>query len=155
MADTVREQIIQAFATKLATVTVANGYHYDVGNSVERAVPAKTKDQVPALVLWDTNDSVAEIQNYSGGHIALPLLVNAFIAVDPLVNNSVAANRLLGDLIKAMTSGDTTLGGLADSTRYTESQMEYPQPGEQTIGVNVVFNLMFNFAKGDPFTTQP
>ena len=52
MADSKREQIIQALIGRLATITTANGYETGLGGKIARGLrEVPKKDELPAIVL--------------------------------------------------------------------------------------------------------
>jgi len=153
MTDTIREDILQDVATTLAGLTVANGYHYNLGSTVERARHTWQDHELPAVSIWDTTETVSA-RGFGTLDIDLELQVDAVLAHDPdTINPSVAINRALGDVIKIMTTGDSTRGDLARATQYTSSSIAYPEPGASGIVASVLFNLNYTVVKGDPFTS--
>lgn len=138
MPDTIREQIIEAFATKVGAL---------------RCAQLDGDSDLPAKSVWD-NAEDAERTKYATTTCALDLPVEYMAKVDTLTyaNHSKQANAMLGELIQAATSGDQTLGGLCRTIQYTASEFVYPNDGSREITVFVVFRINYEFAAGDPFT---
>ena len=138
MADTVREQILQAFVLKIGA---------------ERCVKLDSDSDLPAKSVWDNGEEASK-KAFGVTEVALPLPVEYLAEVDKQTfpTYSAQANAMLGEIIQAATSGDNKLGGLCQSIEYAESEFIYPKDGEQEIEVYVVFNITYQFATGDPFT---
>lgn len=137
MADTIREQIIQAFAAK----TVA-----------ARCVRLDSNSELPAKSVWDNQEEAVKTK-YGTTSATLPLPVEFLDSVDKTTYPSLSAqaNAMLGELIQSATQNDNTLGGLCKSISYLESEFIYPEDGAQEIEVYAVFNIVYEFANGDPF----
>jgi hypothetical protein len=60
MADTIREQIISAYETRLADWTVANGFNVDCGRHVFRAVQHVDPGDLPAVVLQPRSEEATQ-----------------------------------------------------------------------------------------------
>ena len=138
MPDTVREQVLQAFVLKIGA---------------ERCVKLDSSSELPAKSVWDNGEEASK-KAFGVTEVALPLPVEFLAKVDKQTysTNSAQANAMLGEIIKAATSGDNKLGGLCQSIEYAESEFIYPEDGAQEIEVYAVFNVTYQFATGDPFT---
>lgn len=138
MADTIREQIIQAFITKIGAL---------------RCEKLDGHSDLPAKSVWDNREDATKTQ-YSAMQAVLPLPVEYLAKVDLTTysTQSAQANAMLGEIIQAATQNDNTLGGLCRSITYFESEFIYPDDGAQEIEVYAVFNVVYQFAVGDPFT---
>lgn len=155
MADSIRERIVQALLARLTAITANNGYHYDVAAaSVIRARARVTRvmeDDLPAIVLTDG----AEVAERKYNAMVVSMTVQCVLHVQPLsVNESIAGNRALADMIKAMTSGDTTLGDLAEGIEYNSGEIQYPETGGDVMSALALFRVSYRMTKGDPYT-QP
>lgn len=138
MPDTVREQIIQAFVTKVGA---------------GRCLRLDGDSNLPAKSVWDNREEATKTK-YNTMDVVLPLPVEYLALVDKTTYSSLSAqaNAMLGELIQSATSGDVTLGGLCRSIAYTESEIIYPEDGAREIEVYAVFNIAYQFVAGDPFT---
>jgi len=101
VADTIREQIISAYITRLADWTVANGFNHGCGGSVFRAVQHVDEADVPACVLIPNLEEVT--QQYGQNHCEMMVRIEAMADVGS-TNPSVIQEQLLGDVIKIMTA---------------------------------------------------
>lgn len=148
MPDSIREQAIQAIVTRLNNITAANSYNNDVGANVFRVVPTFDDSQLPAVAVWDIEETSQ--YHYHKNQAVLTLLVSMH-AINGAVNASVKANQMLADIIKAVTDGDTTLAGLVSGIEYTGSQVAYPDDGQIAVNVEATFLVKYEFVKGDPY----
>lgn len=152
MADTIRERIIQAVATRAGAILVSGGYKTDCGLHVFRVRKAlDPAEDLDAVVIWP--DPEESTRSYGIDTHVMPVRLQG-IALFGEVNPSVISERILGDLIKAMTVSDPT-GGLAEDIEYaTGGSDDYPDEGEITVGCEATFKIKYKTLKGDPYT-QP
>lgn len=137
MADTIREQIIEAFALKVGA---------------GRCLKLDGDSDLPARSLWD-NQEEAEKTAYGSMKCSIDLPIEYLAKVDSAFSNhSKQANAMLAELIQSATSGDNSLGGLCRSIEYKTSEFIYPEDGSQEIEVFCVFTLVYEFAIGNPFS---
>jgi len=101
VADTIREQIISAFETRLADWTMARGFNIGCGANVFRAVQNVDPSDLPAVVINPRSEAVN--QRYGVNHCEMILQINAFAEIGT-TNPSVIQERLLGDAITLMMS---------------------------------------------------
>lgn len=154
MADTIREQIIQAIAAKLALVRTASGYATDCGALVlrERSRLDPEAAEIPAFVIWPGPETV--VQQYGKNLCAMTVNVDAHVSLAGS-EASVLKERMLGDLIKSMTNPaltpDTT-GGLANQVLYTGGGGgATAEAGDETIGITTAFSIKYQTKIGDPY----
>lgn len=138
MPETIREKVVAAFCTKVGA---------------DRCVKLDGSSELPAKSVWDNREELTKTA-YGKMSATLPLPVEYLASVDSVTHatHSHQANAMLGEIIQSATSGDNTLGGLCRSIQYTESEIVYPEDGSQEIEVYAVFNVVYEFAVGDPFT---
>lgn len=138
MPDTIREQIIDAFCTKVGA---------------ERCVKLDGSSDLPAKSVWDRSEEITKTQ-YGAVTATMPLPVESLALVDLVTYSTLShqANAMLGELIQAATAGDNTLAGLCQRIEYSASEMIYPEPGAQEIEVYAVFTVTYQYRVGDPFT---
>ncbi len=138
MPTTIRDQIIDAFCVKVGA---------------ERCSVLDSSSDLPAKSVWDNREESSK-SKYGSNDCVLALPVEYLAKVDKVTYASVSkqANAMLGDVIQSATSGDNTLGGLCKSINYIESEITYPQDGQDEIEIYVVFNVLYSFLNGDPFS---
>lgn len=135
MADSIREQIIQAIMDRLEIIRTANAYQTESGATVERARKKLDPSDLPALVVWPKAE--ARVGQYATGMFVMPVQIDA-MAAHGSVNPSVVSEQLLADLIEAMAgpaysrtftsggtyeieAGDTITGATSKSTALVQS----------------------------------
>jgi len=159
MADTIREKIIQAVLSKLAIVTVANGFNFDLGANVERGITHDDPANIPKLSVWAGREEAGKI---IGAHVCnMNLRLEALLAVGS-EEPSVLAEKALGDLIRAVcgewggqSALATTTGGMGDEIIYRSGGIEsWPEPEQKVLGVPVEFIIKYRIRIGDPYN-QP
>ena len=142
MAVTIRDQILDAMLTRMLTV--------DAG--AKRGFLRLAENELQGLCLWDGAESGIKTKY---GKQACMLQVNVEIAdrLEVADEATKVGNELLGQVIKAMISTNTTLGGLAKSVVYENSLINYPQTGSGWIvGVNIIFSVEYETTLGNPYT---
>jgi hypothetical protein len=83
------------------------------------------------------------------------MAVRADFHVLTTINRSVELNRMMANLEKAITSQDTTHGGLADRTSIDSIEMRLPtDDDDMSLTVGVVAKILYHKQTGDPFA-QP
>ncbi len=135
MADTIREQIIAAIVTALASVRTAKGYNTECGQNVVRAAKQMDPSDLPAIVVWPGHETVSSV--YSDHPFVMPLRLAGLKAFGSS-NVSSVAETILGDLVELMTAiiwtrtytsggtyvvktGDTIVGAISGATAYVQS----------------------------------
>ena len=156
MSDTIRERIISAIVSRLAAITIANGYNTDMGNSVFRVQHKLDPGDLPACVVWPRTEEAD--RNYGKQICVMPVRIEGLavcISYTPLDNFSVVSEKILGDMIRCICGGTLAqvTGGLADDVKYTGGGTdEYPDAGETTVGASAVFDIGYKYLSGDPYS---
>ena len=153
-SKTIREQIISSIVSELADIKTANGYETNIGNTVKRGIRIVDRDRLPGVAIFAHVETNAPL---SGKHnLKMPIRLEA-LADSGSVNPSIMAERMLGDLIKKAesltVSKKNSTSGLAESIQYLEGGIEdYPEPGQQLIGVSAIFTVNYKTINGDPYS---
>ncbi|MDR5867298.1 hypothetical protein [Halomonas koreensis] len=149
MATPIREQILVALQDKLSGLAAFDGAQ------VQRSNRHIDGDNLPAINLWDDSDATIEQERYSQTSVTTQVNVETLHWADKDHTQwSTQANGLLAELIKAATSGDRTLDGLADDVAYRGDAIDYPVDGSDMIGIAVVLEVRWRHDIGDPFTNS-
>ena len=112
MADSLRQQIMDAVATRLATITTANGYETDAGDNVyEWAVVPLDQGDLPALAYKDSGEDIVD---ETVGEQIRTLRID-IVAIEKGTAVTAFARQVSADVIKAVGT-DLTWGGLAEDT---------------------------------------
>jgi len=136
MPDSIREQIVAAFASRI---------------SAGRSIQLDGNSDLPARAVWDTSES-AERLNYGKLRVGLDLNVGIMDNVDRQINQSVQGNAMLAELINDALSSDPTLGGLCSQINYSDSVIDYPEPGQSQIAVLAVFQIVYEIDNASPYS---
>ena len=119
--DAISQQIMDAIGTRLAGITIANGYASNAGNSVfaDRVTPF-IETELPGIMYRDPDeDEEALTMGYK--HLTMKVEIEAF-AYGPTAPKEVR-NKLVADVKKAVRV-DLSWGGLALDTRITGRSMQ-------------------------------
>ena len=150
MADTIREQIISAYLTRLTSWTTGNGFNYSCGGSVERAKGTVEEDNLPAVVLWPQPETV---EFAYGRHICSMVLKLEALAIIGSENRSVVQEKLLGDAIKIMTDSSVSATALIDDIAYTGGGPAGIEKEEEVVtAISAEFTIKYETVAGDPYS---
>ena len=123
MADTIREQIIQAIIAKLADIRMTRGFATDLGSHVYRAAMTIPTDQTPAVSVIPGVEECT--RSYATQLCTMPVRVLG-VARHLSENPSVVAERMLGDIIRCLLEPEAVLPFTSGSRA--------PLPGEMIFG---------------------
>jgi hypothetical protein len=151
VADTIREKVVQALVARLGNITLANGYNYALGAAVKRCRQSYSEAEMPALTVWDRTETAT--MHYQVMRIAMETDIDAVVGTTA-DGASTAAGKVIADIVKAVTGGDSTLGGVADGILYNSAEPQYHEDGSEYVTVRVSLTLLFRHKAGDPYT-QP
>ena len=135
MPDSIREQIVQAFASRI---------------SAARATQLDNSSDLPARAVWDATESAERLQ-YGKLRVSLELNVGFMANVDRTINASTQGNAMLSELINDALSSDPTLGGLCSQINYADSVIDFPEPGQGQIAVLAVFQIVYEIDSTSPY----
>ena len=105
MADSIRKQILDAFAVRAALIRTANGYETEIGQNVLEAVKQEDPDDVPFVNVWPQPEESSRVE---GRHVNIMVVrLEALIAHggDPVAQSEAA----LADMIEAFVGIRWTL----------------------------------------------
>lgn len=135
MTDTVREQILSAFATQL---------------NAERCPYALEYGGSRVIAIVDGDESISS--DYSSDIHALPVTVTAIDLFDEsTTNRGIAANTLLGT-VYALCFSDITLGGLCENITATQAGTRYSDDPSDYIGVIIECSISYRTTHNDFYT---
>ena len=148
MADTIREQIIKAYLSRLSAWKT--GFNHWCGNSVFRAQPHIEQASLPACVLWPQAETVTK--EYGQNVCEATFKLEALALVEEGDNASEIQEQLLGDAIKIMTDPSVTVTSLIASAIYTGGGPQGAQNPENTItGISTEFTIRYRTLVGNPY----
>lgn len=151
MADTIREQIIAAYMTRLAAWKVSNGFNYACGGTVQQAVQYFDEADLPGCVLWPGAETSE--QKYGKNLIEMTFKVEPIVPVPDGTNPATIQEKLLGDAIKIMTDPSVAVTSLIDSIIYTGGGPGgINKPEETTTAIYAEFKIKYKAILGDPYS---
>jgi hypothetical protein len=149
MADTIREQIITAYLTRLASWK--SGFNHFCGGSVIRANPFYDQSKLPVCALWPGVEEVTK--EYGNNICTVPLKIEAFAAVGEFDNASEIQEQLLGDAIKIMTDPSVTVTSLTKPCQYVRGGPADAHDPQKTItGIFAEFEIKYQTLLGNPYS---
>jgi hypothetical protein len=101
-----REEIIKAILDRLQIITVEKGFHTNMGLNVRRVDPRLDDAELPAVIVWPGTEDVAA--QYGGSQGSFEVRVEGASYFET-VNPSTIAEKMLADIVQAMTATDWTL----------------------------------------------
>lgn len=124
MANSIRHQIMAALITLMKTITTANGYTINLGNSVkEWRLTSIEQDDLPFMVVRDVNDVMPEVSTAGRRDHQLEVEIDIFFKGSTSARD---ARNIVADVAKAIGT-DETLGGLAYNTEIASAALELEQ----------------------------
>ena len=136
MPDSIREQIVEAFAARIGA---------------GRAMQLDGNSELPARAVWDSSES-AERLNYGKMRVTTELSVGFMDNVDRSINSSKQGNAMLAELLEDALNNDPTMGGLCSQINYSDSVIDYPEPGQSEIAILAVFQIVYETDSTSPFS---
>lgn len=147
MSTTIRKQIIDALATRLATIRKSAGYNTEMGANVIAAMSGLSGQDLPAIVY---EPGVEDCTHQYNKHVLImPVVIYAVVPVTTnAINDSESA---LADVIKCVCGSDRTLGGLCQSIKYLQGGVSGFADNAQSVSVMTSFEIYYMTDHGDPY----
>lgn len=150
MADSIRQQIIDAINTRLKTILKANGYETNLGQNVfEHRTTALGDSELPGINFKDVGCDVSQEDIAIGQH-GYELIMEAEITVKEGSTTAVQIRKMIADVIKA-TGVDPRWGGLAVSTSPVSDSLKFEQSEKIIAGALLTYSIMFRTNKFNPY----
>ena len=115
------EDISNEIASRIESISVANGYETDIGTNLmrgRRKLPAD--DEPPCSVLIEGNDMPEDVNGRSQGarvKLRQTYMIDGFDRCDPNQPN-VKAHAMIRDIKRALFKGDSNFGGRVFEVKY-------------------------------------
>lgn len=138
MPDSIREQVVEAFSQRI---------------NAGRSDQLSSEDPLPARVVWDTNET-AERLAYGKLRMTLTLGVGVLDRVPRNTVTSKHGNVVLAALLEDALNQDPTMGGLTEQINYTDSTMDFPEPGQDVMAVLASFEIVYLTDSISPYTNS-
>lgn len=146
MSDPLRERIIQAVIAHMAIIRIGNGYKTDCGEHVFRARLKIEPADCPAIVVWPLPEEA--VKQYGKLRCTMPLKLEGFVAYGD-INPSIICERILADLIEAMTGPTWSLPFTSGSRAPAAGEMVTGHTSGATGFVQAVTVVSGSWAEGD------
>lgn len=140
------EDVAEEIATRLSTISIANGFETDIGRDVQRGrrkVPSD--DEPPCCQLVEVNDEVMDAAGrtqVSLVKVSQPFVIDAFDACDSN-NPNVQAHKMIRDIKRVLFKGGRTLGGKASEVVYMGKDIGPRPDGASLVQARVVIKVSF------------
>ena len=136
--NTIREQILQALATRTGATRVLEQYD--------------SRD-LPITVLVEGEDAAADTP-YGMTAVTMPVTIARAIPLTGTKDDTwySASNEALGELIVEIYAGGDTLGGLCQGLDYAGGSVELLTDGADGAAVQASLTVRYQFRHGDPFS---
>ena len=140
MAETIREQIIQAVLARVEPLS---------GLPVERAQRSWGETTDRFISVWDgTEEKIGERMGVEQLRFEIAIDV-IWQATD---NESVEANALMGEIDSTIRNADRTWGGLAVKTDRVRLAPQYTEDGSRYTRLTAIYSIQYHTPIGDPYT---
>jgi len=148
MATTIRQQILTAYNSRLATILTTGGYNTNLGQQIhyDLATPLN-ESQTPALKYKVKSDP----PDYRyGAEIHRLLIENEISAVGSNADSTVES--CIGDFMAALAA-DGTLGGICqDISNFDTGEAIIDHQGTFSVQVPVTVEIWYSTKINDPYT---
>jgi len=149
MADSIRQDIIDAIKTQLATIKTTAGYETNIGNHVfEWKCDNWEENQTPGVSIYDKEEEVGVVEL---SRHDLRLNVSIIACVTEGTTTSANCRKALADIVK-MVGLNKRWGGLAYSTFWRGSTMNVLQDETTKGEVEVRLEIRYRLGQFDPYT---
>lgn len=138
MSTPIREQIIQALATRVGAVRELEMYD-------ERDLP---------ITVISADEETAAEGRYGLTNVTMNVGIARAIAIEGTKDDTwhTALSTQLADLIVEIYTGGDDLGGLADGIDYVSGSTDLLTDGGVGAGVAVTVQVRYTFVHGDPYS---
>lgn len=159
--EPVVERIAQAVATRLATVTTANGYQVELADVVR---PLRRGDYVPQdslcvleqLSPFDAPDGDYLMGNEPARVWVQPFLITLYVQPDETDTTPVdtRVNLIRSEVERAVMAGDGTWGSLALGNTHLAGADYIDSADGSYSGVQITLEITYRVPQSDPYTVR-
>jgi len=154
MADSLRQRLVEKVETRMATITVANGYRTNAGSNVDVwRVASWDQDELPCINIRDLVDRVDESR---AGTQRLHRLLGFELEVMVKESGEAAAEttrHVVADIQEAIGT-DEKWDSLAMLTTYESDELDSDQRERKMAGAMVRFTIHYHQGRWDPDTVR-
>lgn len=135
------QEVAAEITSRLAAITVANGYDTDIGARAMRGRIAMDVDMLPCVVLYEEPDT-AEDSRPNEIKISAAYTIEGHAACDP-DNPNDTAHMIVSDIKRAIFGGQRMLGGKVRDLRYVSRSIAPRQDGMSIVSAAVQITASF------------
>lgn len=148
--DTIRKQILNALAARLATITTASGYRTNLGQNVQEWDVTPLDPDLETLRIEYRDEAGTTGYEAVGEHLhTLPVTLRIVCKANDGTALATVRNAC-ADVYQAIYA-DVTFGGLAQDTNQEGSIREdYGEKADRSAGAEVVYRIEYTTAPGTP-----
>ncbi len=153
MGDSLRQQLVEKVAARLATISVANGYRSEAGAQVHVWRPASAvldRANLPALVIRDTSDEVTDARTTGKTYRALGFEIDVVVGESGEVA-AESARHIIADVQEAIGS-DERWDSLARLSQWDGDSMVVDQAERKLVMAQVRFTILYDHGRWTPDT---
>lgn len=152
MADSRREIVMKAFKANLETITISNGYDFDIGKVLRIPTNADDLADYPSIILHE--DFEDQDDESMGPDSTTKITEKLRVNIDAWDNNEDLEysdlNLILANIQKAVMT-DRTVGGEAMDTRLISNEMILNDQIRPYGGVSQTVEIRYRHFSADPF----
>ena len=151
MAETIRQKVFDEIESLASQILVANGYNYDIGNTVIMERSKFHYSMMPCMILVPG----LEVASKAYGNQVLTIDWQGFGVVPIPEDRDMipqVANKVLGGMILGLIGQRLSNSVLEDRIYQQGGLSEYPDDGEVALPVTIQFQVVYHTVLGDPFT---
>lgn len=150
MADTTRQQIVDALIARLETILGnkdGGGFVTFAGGNVSLwKVVDVEQTKLPALVVRDTTDLIDREGVATAGDHTLTVEIDGLCEASKTETADKVARKLMADILKAI-GVDESFGGLAYRTRLAQANMQVVKESKHFGGVDLALTINYRTGK--------
>jgi len=156
MADSIRQDVINALKTRMATITTGNGYETNIGTYVKEWYTGDANsDNIPMLNIVDESVDIRmegdELGGIRMGKERHEMDVTLEVRLSNGTSTSTTLRKAIADIYKAMGT-DRTLGGILKDSRPRNDQIKIEQ-NDKVVGLaNVSLSLFYETSLFNPYS---
>jgi hypothetical protein len=151
MTDSVKEKVFSAIENRLKTLTITNGYDFDLGLSVSRCDVSQTTKDIPFMVLWDLDDQVSSAY---GQYVTTTSFIVHFLVDHGNNNPSTVMASVLANILKCIHVYDSSIDSLCESLVYNNFSPAWPEKGTRLMEGILSFSVTYNINRNDPYSNN-
>ncbi len=144
MADSTRQDIIDAIDTRMKTITTANGYKTNAGNNVFDWLDRDLADSELDAIIYRDKSSVMDMSDFDSKMSSV--IVEIEVKTKSTTTTAAQVREMIEDTYKAIGT-DETWGGLALQTMPKSDDIDVQQSDKITGSGTIMIEIQYESAK--------